>query len=318
MPYIINGIRRWTKTELVDDSKMGRQLFRDRRLAETREELESVRAEIEEACRVVIPVLHQVIGKQVDKDVLSRLVGNKRARLALRCIGTPPISDDDLDTLVEGRVNATAIRSDQDFAKKVAHVLRGIADHARFPWIAQGRDPSEIEIEMATLATTTLAAASTILAQRRGDERAQLERQVHDLLESMLDLVATESILKPRSQGPQPGQFMKNAVVGTHGADAVVGLYDDRLLCIECKASNSEINSRKRLNKEVVADAKDWLSRFGDDIIVPAAAIRGVFKQEYLKEAQDVPIAIFWSHRLTDLTDFIESTRPPPTKTIVG
>ena len=311
MPYIISGIRRWTEDELTADAEMGRKLFRDRRVAESREDLAAVRIEIEQACRTVIPVLHQVIGARVDQDLLARLVGNKRTRLALRCVGTPPVSDDDLDTLVDGSVNATAIRRSGDFATAVAQVLRGIADQARFPWIVAGRPPTDHEIEMAILATTTLAAASTILTGRRGDERAQFEKQVHDLLGSTLELVAAETISKPRSQGPQPGQFMKNAVVGAHGADAVVGLYDDRLLCIECKASNSEINSRKRLNKEVVADATDWLSRFGGDIIVPAAAIRGVFKQQYLKEAQDVPIALFWSHRLTDLTSFIESTRSP-------
>lgn len=236
-------------------------------------------------------------------------MGDRCARLALRCIGTPPVSDDDLNTLVDASVNATAIRKSDEFAGKVAHVLRGMADYARFPWIVAGRAPTDIEIEMAILATTTLAAASAILAQRRGDERAQLEKLVHDHLEGTLELIPSEPITKPRSQGPQPGQFMKNVHVGAHGADAVVGLYDSRLLCIECKASNSEINSRKRLNKEVVADAKDWLARFGDDVIVPAAAIRGVFKQEYLVEAQNVPVAIFWSHRLKDLTTFINSTK---------
>lgn len=310
MPHIINGIRRWDTTELAADAKEGKRLFRDRRLAESRADLEAVRAEIERACVAVVPILHKVIGVAVDVELLAKVMGDKRARLAMRCVGTPPISDDDLDTLVDGSVTPKAIRAEVKFAENVASVLRGIVDWERFPWVLAGRDPTSDEIEKAIMATTTLAAASTILAQRRGDERSQLEQQVHDLLDSALVQVPRQKISNPRSQGPAPGEFMKNAVVGNHGADAVVGLHDDRLLVIECKASNSEINSRKRLNKEVCADASDWISKFGNEVIVPAAAIRGVFKVQYLEEAQSVPVALFWSHRLTDLTDFIESTRP--------
>lgn len=310
MAYHIDGITRWDPEQLKGDAKTGRALFRERRLAESREELDEVRSEIERACKMVVPQLHRVLGPVPDQALLAQFVRSKRGRLALRCVGTPPISDADLDTLVEGSVTTTAIRNDEKFARLVASVLVGIMDHHRFPWIMAGRDPTEIEVEGAIMATTTLAAAGAILAQRRGDERDQLEAEVHDLLDAILKKIPSKHIIMPSRDGPKPGQYMKNAMLGEHGADAIVGLYDHRLLAFECKASNSEINSRKRLNKEVVADAKDWLDKFGVTQVIPAAAIRGVFKVDYLVEAQNVPIALFWSHRLSDIEDFIESTRP--------
>lgn len=82
-------------------------------------------------------------------------------------------------------------------------------------------------------------------------------------------------------------------------------LNDGRLLAIECKGSNSEINSRKRLNKEAAQNARAWNARFGSDQIVPAAALQGVFKARYVAAAQDTPMAIFWSHRLDDLRELI-------------
>ena len=91
--------------------------------------------------------------------------------------------------------------------------------------------------------------------------------------------------------------------------DCVIGLYDRRRLVLECKSSNSEINSRKRLNKEVVKDAKNWGGQFGAQVLT-AAALRGVFKPGYVQEAQATPIMILWGNRLEHLKSFIESTKP--------
>jgi len=40
----------------------------------------------------------------------------------------------------------------------------------------------------------------------------------------------------------------------------VIRLFDGRLMALECKASNSEINSRKRINKEIGQNAQTGLN----------------------------------------------------------
>jgi len=306
----LKGVRRWTEAEIKADVKIGTDAFRVRRMAESQEQLETTREQVEIACHKTLPILHTITGPGVDRAQLARVLGDRETNLILRCIGTPPISSDDLKTLAMGSVSPTSIRGDQKAADRIGEILSGIRDFKRFPWLQENRPPTSDELARAQLATVTLAAASKILTQRRSDERVELEDQLHSLLRANLIEIPPKPIANIRSDGPQPGEFMRNALVGQHGADAIVGLYDYRLLCIECKASNSEINSRKRLNKEVGADAKEWLGSFGENNIVPAAAIRGVFKAEYVKQAQEVPVAIFWSHRLGDLLDFINSTKP--------
>lgn len=306
----LKGVHRWTDAEIKADVKIGADNFRLRRMAESQDQLEATRAQVEAACRKTLPILHTIAGPGVDKALLAKVLSDRETNLILRCIGTPPISADDLKTLAMVSLSPTEIRKSQEAADKIGAILCGIRDFKRFPWLQENRPPTPEELERAQLATVTLAAASKILTQRRSDERVELEEQLHSLLGATLKEISPKPIANIRSDGPQPGEFMRNALVGQHGADAIVGLYDYRLLCIECKASNSEINSRKRLNKEVGADAKAWLGDFGENNIVPAAAIRGVFKAEYVKQAQEVPVAIFWSHRLSDLLDFIDSTKP--------
>ena len=111
-----------------------------------------------------------------------------------------------------------------------------------------------------------------------------------------------------RRDAPEPNQFMEGVTLGKNGADFVVGLKDHRILAIECKGSNSGINSRKRINKEVANNAQAWLREFGDEMLVPAAAIQGVFKPAYIAEAQEVPVVFFWGHRLEDLKQFLDAT----------
>ncbi len=101
---------------------------------------------------------------------------------------------------------------------------------------------------------------------------------------------------------------MNEVLIGEHNADVAIGLKDFRVLAIECKGSNSEINSRKRINKEVARDSSSWIERFGNQI-VPAAVIQGVFKATYIEQAQQTPVVIFWAHRLEDLARFLKASR---------
>ena len=78
---------------------------------------------------------------------------------------------------------------------------------------------------------------------------------------------------------------------------------------IECKVSNSAVNSYKRVNHEAAGKARGWITAFGQRQIVPAAVIAGVFNPGNLIGAQTVGLALFWNHRLDDLAEFIRSTQ---------
>ena len=87
------------------------------------------------------------------------------------------------------------------------------------------------------------------------------------------------------------------------------GLYDLRVLARECKVSNSEVNSFKRVNHEARGKAHGWFRDFGERQVAPGALLSGVFNPDKLAIAQGEGLAQFWRHRLNDLRVFIETTR---------
>jgi XamI restriction endonuclease len=100
----------------------------------------------------------------------------------------------------------------------------------------------------------------------------------------------------------------RECMLGERKADVVVRLQDTRLLAIECKVSNSALNSVKRLNNDAAVKADSWLEQFGSAQVVPSAVVSGVFKVLNLEQAQRRGLAVFWAHDLSRLGAFIEST----------
>jgi XamI restriction endonuclease len=80
-------------------------------------------------------------------------------------------------------------------------------------------------------------------------------------------------------------------------------------LGIECKVSNSAVNSIKRLNHDAVAKTKMWHDDFGNQIVA-AAVLSGVYDLANLELAQASGIFLFWAHDLAKLTGWIKTTRP--------
>jgi hypothetical protein len=260
----------------------------------------------------LIGELDRLLADPIDPRLIAELLRDESAATALRYLGAPPISADDLKTLAETRLAWTQISNDAKQAAAVRDVIRAILDPKRFPWIEANRPSTAAERSAAVLASSVLAAAQRVQAARRGDEKAIVEGAVRGLL---LGLGWREQNERPaggiqnlRRDAPQQRCFTRQINLGEDNADLVVALDDGRVLAIECKGSNSEINSRKRLNKEAVKNAQAWTRKFGEQV-VPSAAIQGVFKPSYVVDAQEAPLAIFWGHRLDDLKAFIEASR---------
>ncbi len=108
---------------------------------------------------------------------------------------------------------------------------------------------------------------------------------------------------------PAPGEFCSESKLGDTRADLVVRLFDRRVLAIECKVSNSAVNSFKRLNHEAAGKARSWLRDFGERQVVPSAVLSGVFGTANLESAQSTGLSLFWAFRLDDLSGFIAGTR---------
>ena len=92
-------------------------------------------------------------------------------------------------------------------------------------------------------------------------------------------------------------------------ADVVLGLYDGRFMALECKVSNSGVNSYKRLNHEVTDKVEKWHAMFGMNGVVGGCVLQGIYETENLMSAQQAGVSIFWSRDLEKLLTFVDRTR---------
>ena len=305
--------RRWGVEELSVDAAAAVAEFRARRLGEPLARYLLAFDANRDGNAEMIARLNEVLGEHgADSAFVKSLWSTESGRTAFRYLGAPPISEDDLETLAEAKLSPASARSPTGKGQSLIAVMRAILDPRRFPWVAGQRAPTQAELQAAVLATTSLMASQRVQTLRRGDEKSMVEGAVKGLLVGMGWSPApsrpARGIQNLLNDSPPENTFLTQVNLGSDNADVVVRLRDGRLLAIECKGSNSEINSRKRLNKEAVQNARAWLARFGAQV-VPAVALQGVFKDRYLVEAQDTPMLIFWSHRLDDLKQFVEATR---------
>jgi hypothetical protein len=305
------GARKWSPAEIRADVVKAKKAFRDRRIGEPREKYVRAFQVIERANRALAPKLSRLFEDPLDVDLLVSVVKDKELLSAFRYLAAPPVSADDLETLSGARLAWTQLRSSRAKAEAVRDVVASILDTKRFGWLRERRDPTAQELDAAVLASTVVASAQRVQTERRSEERRDLQGAVEKILARMkyrrLEK-PSNGIQNLRRDAPRPGEYMAEALIGEHSADFAIGLKDFRILAIECKGSNSEINSRKRINKEVAQDASSWIERFGTEI-VPAAAIQGVFNATYVEQAQETPVVFFWAHRLADLSRFLRSAR---------
>lgn len=293
--------KQWSLEDLTEGAAAASDVFRRERLSE---EPDLYSTYFEDARSAVENLLEQT------RDLLdARQYGTAAVatyREALRYVGAPPISEDDLVTLSgvkRGKWSAAP------GSGAVVDVVLQVADRHRFPWLIDGRDPTSAERLTAVQATAALIATSRVQAYRRNESK----RIQEDLVKRTLDTAGFSEVpsrtVNTSRDFPDPGTYCGESSVGGSKADVVIGLWDDRILCIECKSSNSAVNSYKRVVLEAGGKATKWLKSYGDMQIVPAAVIAGVFNPSNLVKAQQEGLSIWWSHAVDEMVKWIETTK---------
>lgn len=231
---------------------------------------------------------------------------------AVRYLAGPPISKDDLRVLADDASLAPSrLLADPDMARRVIEVVLLGVDRGRFPWLAENREPTEAERQVAVVATAALLAQRSVLTGRANESKEEQEQAVRDRLRAFQMEEVDRRTINNLSQAPSVGEFCGESQFGSRKADIVARLYDGRVMPIEAKVSNSSTNSVKRLNNDAAVKARQWTDEFGRSNVVPSAVLAGVFKLHNLRSAQDTDnLTIFWAHDLDALVAFIQSTKP--------
>jgi len=298
----------WTAEQIALDVAQAIVVFRKERIEEPLENyldaFDKYRGDVEDLLDITTDL------SSLDDAAIDILTDQKLLN-AVRYLAGPPISVDDLKTLAD--VNSTVarrLRQDPSAVARIIQVIRAGLDRRRFPWVAEGREPDEHEKIAAVLASAALMAAQRSSTERRGLAKRTLEGETAQVLLKHSFKKIAARVIRTFSDAPRPGEFCGESVLGNRKADFIIGLWDNRIMAIECKASNSAVNSVKRINNDAAAKAEAWRSDFGHRQVIPTAVLSGVFKPHNLVNAQERGLTLFWSHNLQAMTDWIETTRP--------
>ena len=297
----------WDDERLEADRGRAVQNFRDERLSESLgvyyENFDRYRDAVENLLETTVDLTElaeQATDVLLDEDLLY----------AARYVAGPPISVDDLGLLADVSLSPTHIISNPAAAKRAVETILLGLDRERFPWLAENREATEEERRTAVIASAALIASQRVRTNRANESPARQQELVRNTLK-----LANFEEDRPRdilnvSVAPPVGHFYGESVLGTRKADVVARLWDGRILAIECKVSNSEVNSIKRLNNDAVVKANAWREDFGEVNVVPCAVLEGVFALRHLRLAQQRRLYLFWSHSIEELNHFVELTMP--------
>jgi hypothetical protein len=299
---------RWTVDQLAAGAQESRLLFRRERLDEPLERWKAT-------FKLYEAQFHRLFDEYGIADP-AKLSAEQVAAIfrdqlgdALRYLAGPPISADDLKVLADVSLAPGRLAQDTAQAQRILSTILQVLDPWRFPWVTEGRPPTDAEKSAAILASAALITAQRVATDRRTEGKKAQELAVKNYLETLGFVEVPTRTIHTLTDAPTLGAFCGEATVGSRKADISVRLYDGRLMPIECKVSNSSTNSVKRLNNDAEAKAGIWLREFGTNQVVPTAVFSGVFKVRNLVQAQAGGLTLFWGHELHELGAFIESTR---------
>jgi hypothetical protein len=298
---------RWTQDQFQADRATAVLIFRKERLEEPLEDY----LEAFDQYQRYIEELFQTTADLAELDAHGlEILTDPHLLEAFRYLAAPPISTDDLRVLADAASLARGqLRKRPEDVQRLVRTVRLVLDRRRFAWVAEGRQPTEAERGAAIMASAALIAASRVQTKRRTTGKAQQEALVKQALSDLgLQMVAARDI-PTIALAPVPGEFCGESRLGTRKADIVLRLWDYRVMPIECKVSNSSLNSVKRLNNDAAVKAGSWQRDFGLRQVVPAAVLGGVYDLRNLLDAQDRGLTIFWAHDLKPLTRFLNSTK---------
>lgn len=297
---------RWTAAQLEMAAAQATEGFRRQRLAESRmtylEQIDRYRREVEDLFAGTDDLRDKV-------GMRTQLLSGGERLEAIRYLTGPPISADDLRVIAGTPLSPARLAAEPDIGHRIIETIMQLLDRDRFPWIEGGRAPTVDERSAAVGATSSLLAASRLQTMRRNESSIEQENAVKERLRVGGLEEATPRTINSIRDAPSAGQFCGESLFGTRKADIVIGLFDERVMPVECKVSNSSTNSIKRLNNDAQVKAVNWISEFGHRSTVPAAVLSGVYEVRHLAQAQDAGLTIFWTHDIDALLAFVLETK---------
>lgn len=244
-------------------------------------------------------------------DVPAGLVESGQHLTVLRHLMAPPISQDQfallcVDYTKRAEVTGRGI-SPAAAAAVTDEFLRG-RDRVLTRWLDRKRKPSSTQVKNLLRGVVPLLSVQNTATVRRGRMSVEQEGAVVALLTARgwgrqsMALISELTDVKPQ-------HFLHKTRFATktrpQEVDIACGLPKTVVLAMECKVTNDETNSVKRVN-DVLKKATAWQDHWGS-FVKTAALLQGVIAFKDVERLLDGNVEVFWSHDLSTFEAWLES-----------
>lgn len=236
------------------------------------------------------------------KDIPKGLKASGIHLMVLRHLMAPPISQDQFALLCPRypkRAEVTGRAMTEEEAQAVAAAFIAGRDRRVTRWLNGNEMPSITQVRNLLRGVVPLLSMQNVATLRRGrmsfeQEGAVLSllseqgwtKQSSGLISSLTDVKAQHFLHKVRFATQTRPQEV----------DIACGLPGTVVLAMECKVTNDETNSVKRIN-DVLKKATAWQLHWGS-FVKTAALLQGVIAFKDVERLLEGKVEVFWSHDL--------------------
>jgi len=193
-------------------------------------------------------------------------------------------------------------------AKAAAEALVPRLDPGLVGWVLAKRAPSRNEIRTVLKVAAALIAQQRVATARRTRLSFDQEYAVIQILEQEGWTRLPSRLIDTRAAVP-PKHFMHKTRFATktrpQEVDVACGLKGTFVLAMECKVTNDETNSVKRVN-DVLKKATAWHDHWGS-FVRTAAVLEGVVAPKDVQRLTDANVVVFWSHDLEKFREWLST-----------
>lgn len=244
-------------------------------------------------------------------DIPGGLIESGQHLTVLRHLMAPPISQDQFALLCADYPKRAEITgrgiSPAAAAAVTAEFLAG-RDRVLTRWLDGNRKPSSTQIKNLLRGVVPLLSVQNTATVRRGRMSVEQEGAVVALLNGRgwgrqsIALISELTDVKPK-------HFLHKTRFATktrpQEVDIACGLPKTVVLAMECKVTNDETNSVKRVN-DVLKKSSAWQDHWGS-FVRTAALLQGVIAFKDVERLLDGKVEVFWSHDLPTFEAWLAS-----------
>jgi hypothetical protein len=245
-------------------------------------------------------------------DVGAAVQVSGRHMLAFRTLMAPPISQDQFKLLSPWwpkNSEKTGSPVAAAAAAKIALTFDSWRDRFLTRWLSEGRKPTRAEVRQVLSSLSPYIAAQILGTSRRNRLAAVQEQSVIELLSARGWTKLPSSLIDTRAallaKHFQHKTRFATATSRPQEVDIACGLPKTFVLAMECKVTNDETNSVKRIN-DVLKKATAWKIHWGS-FVTTAALLQGVIAAKEIERLIDDDVLVFWSHDLGSFVSWLDS-----------